>query len=113
MSEGEDPEPTVRGFARRARGMTRRMRPGEDAGPVATVTLRPLGSAMPIGMAGHAVASLLSAGLALHWVARADAGQIGLLLVVTVVPMQALAAIFALLSRDTPSAAAMSGSLVE
>jgi hypothetical protein len=69
-----------------------------------TIVLRPLGSAVPLGLTGLSVASLMAAGLALGWVPKSDAPHVGLLVFATVVPMQAIAAIFALLARDTAAA---------
>lgn len=71
------------------------------------VMLRPIGSSIAIGLSGLCVASLMSAGLLLGWVPKGDAPQVGLLILVTVVPMQALSSIFALLARDGATAGIM------
>ena len=71
-----------------------------DHGPSTRVVLRPLGSSLPLGLAALAIASLLGAGYSLGWVASGEGHTVALLLLVTVVPAQALACVFALLSRD-------------
>lgn len=76
------------------------MPPETDHTPPTRVVLRPLGSAMPFGFAGLAIASIVSAGYALGWVSVSEGHTVALLLLVTVVPAQAFASVFGLLSRD-------------
>jgi hypothetical protein len=78
-----------------------------DGAPPTLVVLRPLGSALAVGFTGLAVVSLLNAGTSLGWVTGTEARQAGLLVLVTVVPLQLVASIFALLSRDATTGAAM------
>jgi hypothetical protein len=68
--------------------------------PPSVVVLRPLGSGLALSLGGLAIASLLMAGYDLGWVPARDAGQVGVLLLVTVVPLQALGTVFAILARD-------------
>jgi hypothetical protein len=79
-----------------------------SAGPPApaAVVLRPLGSPLALGMSGLSVASLVMAGHALGWVPSGDVHQVSVLVLVTVVPLQALATVFALLARDGVAAGA-------
>jgi hypothetical protein len=78
-----------------------------DHGPPTRVVLRPLGSSLPLGLGALAVASLLGSGYSLGWVASGEAHTVGLLLLVTVVPAQAVTCVFALLSRDGAVGGAM------
>lgn len=73
----------------------------------ARVFLRPLGSPLPVGLAGLAVASLLLSGLDLGWVSVTECKHVGALLLVTAVPLQAVALGFALLARDGAAATGM------
>lgn len=73
----------------------------------ARVLLRPLGSSLPFGLAGLAIASLVVSGLELGWVPVADGHQVGMLVLVTGVPLQGVACIFALLGRDGPAGSTM------
>ena len=70
----------------------------------AGVVLRPIGLAQPMGYCGLATASVLLAGQHLGWFASTEAHAVGLLVLVSVVPLQALAAIFSILTRDTVTA---------
>jgi hypothetical protein len=73
--------------------------------PATAVVLRPLGSPVGLGLSGLAIASLLGAGSDLGWVPTAQGHQVGLLLLVTVVPMQGIAALLAFVARDGASGA--------
>lgn len=70
-------------------------------------TLRPLGSSLPLGLAGLALASFMSGGLDLGWIGAGQSWRVGMLILATAVPLQATTAIFGLLSRDGPAAGAM------
>src|SRR5690242_1612396 len=70
------------------------------------IFLRPLGSPLPLGLSGLAVASLLVSGLDLGWVPASAGHQVGMLLLVGAVPLQLLACAFALPAR---AAAAQAG----
>ena len=71
------------------------------------VLLRPVGSALPLGLAGLAIASLLVSGLELSWVSIVDGHQVGMLVLVTAVPLQLVACVFALLARDGAAGSTM------
>jgi succinate-acetate transporter protein len=71
--------------------------------PKTTVVLRPLGSPVGLGLSGLAIASLLGAGYDVGWVPTAQAHQVGLLVLVTVVPMQSIASVLAYMARDGAS----------
>jgi hypothetical protein len=70
----------------------------------ARIFLRPLGSPLPLALAGLAVASLLSSGVDLGWVPVGQTGQMGFLLLVAVVPIQLLACAIAFAARDGAAA---------
>jgi succinate-acetate transporter protein len=71
------------------------------------IFLRPLGSPLPLGLAGLAVASLVVSGLDLGWIAAADGRQVGLMLLIAGVPLQLLGCAFALPARDGAAATSM------
>jgi succinate-acetate transporter protein len=71
------------------------------------IFLRPLGSPLPVGLAGLTVASLVVSGLDLGWVPVADGRQVGLMLLISGVPLQLIGATFALPARDAAAATAM------
>ena len=71
------------------------------------IFLRPLGSPLPLGMAGLAVASLVVSGLDLGWIATADGHEVGLMLLVAGVPLQLMGCAFALPARDGAAATSM------
>jgi succinate-acetate transporter protein len=74
--------------------------------PPTIVVLRPLGSPLALGLSGLAVASFLTAGFDLGWIAAAEAHTVGLLVLVTVVPTQAASALLAFAARDGASGGA-------
>jgi uncharacterized protein len=55
---------------------------------------------MPLGLTALAIASLMTAGYALGWIRSSEGHTVALLILVTVVPAQALACVFGLLARD-------------
>jgi succinate-acetate transporter protein len=69
--------------------------------------LRPLGSPLPFGFAGLAIASLVVTGLEWSWVPVVQGTQVGFLVLITAVPLQLVAALFAFLARDGATATAM------
>jgi uncharacterized protein len=77
----------------------------DDARP--EIFLRPLGSPLPLGLAGLTVASLVVSGLDLGWVPATSGHQVGLLLLAGAVPLQLLACGFALPARDGAAATSM------
>jgi succinate-acetate transporter protein len=76
-----------------------RGRPLPDA-TVARVTLRPIGSPLPLGAFTLVPAGLLLAGLQLSWFSTSDAKTIALMILGFAVPLQFLASVLAFLSRD-------------
>lgn len=74
---------------------------------IARVFVRPLGSVLPLGFMVFGLGSVLTAAFSLGWVAPAEGRQVFLLLLAFVVPVQAVAAVFAFLARDTAGGTAM------
>jgi succinate-acetate transporter protein len=66
-----------------------------------TVTLRPLGSSLPLGALALVPAGLLMSGLQLGWFAPAEATTIAFVLLGFAVPLQFVASVFAFLARDS------------
>lgn len=74
---------------------------------IARVFVRPLGSVLPLGFMVFGVGALLTACYSLGWLDAAEGKQVFTLLLVFVVPVQAVAAIFAFLARDTAGGTTM------
>jgi hypothetical protein len=70
-------------------------------GTVARVTLRPIGSPLPLGVFALVPSSLLLAGLQLQWFALTDAKTVAYLLLGFAVPLQFASSILAFLGRDS------------
>lgn len=75
--------------------------------PPARIFLRPIGSPLTIAMAGLAIASLLQAGLDLHWIATSQARQVGVILLAVPFVLQLLGSIYSYLARDGAAGAAI------
>ena len=71
-----------------------------SADTVARVTLRPIGSPLPLGAFALVVCGLLVAGLQLQWFPVADGKSVGYLLIAFGFPLLALAGVLAFLGRD-------------
>jgi succinate-acetate transporter protein len=71
---------------------------------IARVTLRPLGSPLPLGFFAFAMGTFVFSGLELGWVAPSQGKQVAILLLAGVFPAQLVAAVMAFLTRDTPGA---------
>jgi succinate-acetate transporter protein len=71
------------------------------------VMLRPIGSAVPLGFSGLAVASLVLAGLQLSWMPVTQGTIVGAIIFATAVPLQAVAAINAFAARDGATGTSM------
>lgn len=69
------------------------------------IVLRPLGTPMPLGFVGLAVATATLACLNLGWIPVAEQHQVALVLVAFAFPLQGLATILCFLARDAPSGA--------
>ncbi|MFL5831398.1 MAG: hypothetical protein ACJ76X_15895 [Solirubrobacteraceae bacterium] len=67
---------------------------------VARITLRPIGSSLPLGAFTLVPAGLLMAGLQLGWFTPAQAKSIPLMILGFAVPLQLVASIFGFLGRD-------------
>lgn len=65
------------------------------------VVLRPIGNPLPLGFAALGAGSVLASGLQLGWLAPTAGHQVGLAILVFVVPAQLLAAVFGFLARDS------------
>jgi succinate-acetate transporter protein len=74
---------------------------------IARVFVRPLGSVLPLGFMVFGVGALLTASYALGWIAPTEGVRVFTLLLVFVVPVEAVAAIFAFLARDTAGGTTM------
>lgn len=71
------------------------------------VTLRPMGTPMPLGLLGLAVATTGFSGLQLGIVPENEANIIALAALVVAAPLQMLAAVFGVLARDPVAGTAM------
>lgn len=67
---------------------------------IARVTLRPIGSSLPLGAFALVPSGLLLSGMQLGWFAPSDSVAIGYLLVGFAFPLQLLASVLAFLGRD-------------
>ncbi len=68
---------------------------------IARVTLRPIGSPLPLGAFALVPAGLLVAGLQLGWFPAADGKTVAYLLLGFAVPLQFVSSLFAFLGRDS------------
>ncbi len=82
---------------------------GESADPetLARVTLRPIGSPLPLGMLALAVATFTLSGLQLSWISAAQSREAGLAVLVFAVPLQLLSCVFGFLARDPAAGTGM------
>jgi succinate-acetate transporter protein len=71
------------------------------------LSLRPLGSPLPLGFAGLTIASLLVTALDLGWVPTSQSHALGVLLLVSAVPLQLLACVWCFPARDGAAATSM------
>jgi succinate-acetate transporter protein len=78
---------------------------GRD-GTATVVVLRPLGSALPLGFAGLAIASLLLSGLDLGWVPQTQRHALAAAILAGALPLQTASLVFALPARDGAAATA-------
>jgi uncharacterized protein len=78
-----------------------------NGGPTARVFLRPIGSPLTLGMAGLGIASLVQSGFDLHWIARSQQVQVGIILLAVPFVLQVLASVLAYLARDGAAGAAL------
>jgi hypothetical protein len=73
-----------------------------------TVTVRPLGSVLPLGILTFGIGAAVTAALSLGWLPVSESRSAYMVLLTFVVPIQAIAAVFAFLSRDTPGGTILS-----
>ncbi len=71
----------------------------------AAVVLRPLGTPLPLGLTGLAIASLVFSGVDLGWIAVDQGHDAAEAVLVGALPLQTLACLFAFPARDGPTAA--------
>ena len=87
-----------------------RVRAGREenrAGPVTRVTLRPIGSPLPLGFLALAVGTFALAGLQLSWVGAAQQATVGLAVLAFVVPLQLISTAYGFLARDSAAGTGM------
>lgn len=76
--------------------------------PETRISLRPYGNPLPLGFFSFAVGMVLLAGTGLGWLSTvSDVRTTGILMATFVFPIELIATVFALLTRDTPTAAAL------
>jgi uncharacterized protein len=80
---------------------------GDGATAAVRIVLRPIASALPLGFFAFAIGSILLTGLELGWVPTAQGGQIALLQLGFVAPLQLAAALLAFAARDVGAATAL------
>jgi succinate-acetate transporter protein len=82
--------------------------PSQPSGDMrARVMVRPIGSAVPLGLSGLAVASLLFSAYDLGWIDVGESALLGALLLATGGALQAVGALLSFLGRDGSTGSAM------
>lgn len=71
------------------------------------IVLRPVASSMPMGFFAFGIANVVYSALQMRWFAPSEAVGVAALVLVFVVPLQMIASVFGLLSRDAAGAATM------
>lgn len=77
------------------------------SGATERVVLRPIGTPLPLGFVGLAVATTMLACLNLGWVPEAEQHQLAVVLIAFAFPLQGLATVLCFLARDAPSGAGL------
>jgi succinate-acetate transporter protein len=90
-------------MARKANSVSNRMAHQEQT----RIVLRPIASGMPLGFFSFGIGMLMLAMAALNVIPLHEAKEIGLVMVLSVFPMELIAAIFAFLARDSMSTATL------
>src|SRR5215210_7422350 len=82
---------------------------GADGGieAAARVVLRPIASPLPLGFLALAAGTLLVSGLQLEWLAPDQGGDVALIVLAFVFPLQLVACVFGFLGRDVVAATGM------
>lgn len=73
----------------------------------ARIVLRPIANPLPLGFLALAGGTTIVSGLQLGWVPPAQGGQVALILLAFVAPLQLLAAVFGFLGRDVVAGTGM------
>lgn len=76
----------------------------EEAEAVFRVVLRPIASSLPLGFFAFTVGTVLLTTLELQWAPAVEGRQLMILVLAFVVPLEALAGLFAFLARDSGAA---------
>jgi succinate-acetate transporter protein len=79
----------------------------EPSESIVRITVKPYGSALPLGFFSFGVGMRVLAGIGLGWVHGPDVQTAGILLAAFVFPLEFLATAIAFLARDTASAASL------
>jgi uncharacterized protein len=79
----------------------------DPAQSIIRISVRPYGSALPLGFFSFGIGMLLLGGIGLGWIHGADTKTAGLLIALFVFPLELVAAVIAFLARDTASATAL------
>lgn len=79
--------------------------PGATAPGEARIFLRPLGTPLPLGFVGLAVAAAVLSSFNLGWIPPAEQHQVALVLMAFAFPLQLVAMILLFLARDAPAGA--------
>jgi uncharacterized protein len=74
---------------------------------LARITLRPIGSPLPLGLLALAVATFILAGLQLSWVPLAQQHTAGLVILTFAVPLQMLSCVYGFTARDSAAGTGM------
>lgn len=75
-----------------------------EAEAVFRVVLRPIASSLPLGFFAFTVGTVLLSAIELQWSPVATTGQIAIIVLAFVVPLEALSGVFAFLARDSGAA---------
>ena len=75
---------------------------GDDAST--RVVLRPLATALPLGVSSFGVGMLLLGGIEVGWIATSERATVGILVAAFVFPLELVAAVMAFLERDALAA---------
>jgi succinate-acetate transporter protein len=71
------------------------------------ITLRPIGSALPLGFFSFGLGMFMLAGAGIGWIPVREEHDVGLILVTFVAPLELLATVIAFLARDSIGAATL------
>lgn len=85
-------------------GMNSEYGMGGESEAVFRVVLRPIASSLPLGFLAFTVGTVLLTTLELEWVPVTEGGQLMLLVLAFVVPMEVISGLFAFLARDSGAA---------